>query len=948
LTYLKEIFDDQIEATLSSDRVGDLDLEFIDNTLDWLQVNLENLVQEDVDGSSHKLALQEHKDLLFLDKGNTPLEFNDLPSAFTFIVQDGNLIPTLLTEKLFNEFKAQKKPLLVAHKTSEADSSYNSFPVFGVLPAEIFNLLPKGFDQGYLDPNTGENYQNIYLSNPDYIRLENRIKVEDGNIIIRPEGWYSDFIEIDSNSRTSHYYSAFSVSTSLISGTYCFCTLQEIEGTFDPIPVLPKFLPEISRKSLRKFRNEIWINPINSEHRSIIPTEVFFETYLNIIDLRYILKTADIASAKRSYSNSYINDKIGYFNIRFDPYSGRLDLSTYRDKNDVEGIMNKIFENEQEIRQFLFLKEEDGIVVPMHKSDFTLKQWMHWLYERITNIDLELQDDRVSSLIGEAQTKIFSKYKQNPFDVSEGRQEKSSKEELFAAKFLYDIYSRLFGHMTLRFLFMHLIDFYGGPAIFKLDFLNVPSHIAITMFLKQFTIITSTQPQSTPIYDENHVQNHLFSLFFLNSYIQLPIDEDIDIDSDDNKIYFGYSPLTFVDSSFSASMEKILNMKIKDCFMSKYKIYKLLHYSYSGLDRRINLFTKSGYEMLDVVRNELREVVDMLELSSEEREEIYNRLIVTAEKEILDYTHWTIKYNKIAFYNIRFQVENLLIGWDGIDFGDFRYNREDNQFQDRLVFHQVILDRDIYYKNSDKIAFHKDESFSISINKDLFAGKDIKIWRVNKYQQSVIRNSDFDANQYNRGIVLEKAQILLNAITDVVGQNGKVRIYPLHHRSSSEGYHFLLRYKFSTLIPSERSIIPNDPYNTKDARRFDIDLQDPNVQEKLQHIVKLSMSYIDPSSSYPFAKDFLFIITKDDIGVPIYWYDKIIGAFDAHRFYKPNEILSMGEKNYDFAPVFITDYEEGMQIKLKFIKQWNNLKDFLRRSTSVIFPNNYIPWWNEE
>lgn len=113
------------------------------------------------------------------------MEFKDLPPAFTFIYQNVELVPTVLTEELFNEFKAQKKPFLVAHKNSEVDPIHNDLPIFGVIPIEIYNLLPKGFEQGLLDQNAGK-ILNIYLCNCEYIHLESLVKVEDGKVFIRP------------------------------------------------------------------------------------------------------------------------------------------------------------------------------------------------------------------------------------------------------------------------------------------------------------------------------------------------------------------------------------------------------------------------------------------------------------------------------------------------------------------------------------------------------------------------------------------------------------------------------------------------------------------------------------------------------------------------------------------------------------------------------------------
>jgi len=941
----KESFEEQLEDILSDERAGSLGLDSIESTIEWLELNIENLVQKDDDAEGHKLALEEHKDLLFLDKDNKPLEFKDLPPAFTFILINDRLVPTRLTEDLFNEFKAQRVPLLVAHKNPEVNPSYSALPTFGVIPAEINNLLPKGFDQGLLTDN-GEAIANIYLSNPDFIRLESRVKVEDGKVTIRPEGWQVEFIQVDKDTRSGAYYSAFSVSTSLVSGTYCFCTLQKVEGTYDSISVIPKFLPEITRRTLgNRFKQGSELNPISLGQRSIIPLEVFFESYLNLIDIRTILKHDQRGSTRRAYANSYINDYIGLFNIKFDPDSGIYGLSTRRDKSDIEGIMNRLFENEQKVKKFLLLKDEAGRTVPMHEGDMTFKQWMHWLYDELTDEQIELNDDKVSSFIVSAQKTIKSKYKQNPFDISEGRQEKCSKEELVAARFLYeDVYSTLFGHFTLRLLFLHMIDFYGGPRSFKLDFLNVLAFEDIVRFLNQFSIMSPVQIRDFPIRDVTTIKNHLFSIIFMNSYMRLPTEKDIEISPNENKIFFGYSPMTFIDSSLSAKNERVLSLKITDVFLTKYRLYKSLHYSGNDKDRRVDLFIESGLEILPIVKNKLRNAVDNLELSTEEREYLYNKLSIAAERELLDYTGHRINYGGHRFFNVRYQIENLLIGYSGSAAESLEYNLEGNSFEDDIIFHQVVFDKDVWYKNSFLKAFEKGESFSLSFDKDDFSGRNIQIWRDLKYGGQSYRFSDVDFEQYNRGIILEKTQILRESLQDIFGKDGECRIYPLFYQGSGEGYHSLLRTnRYQSLVPTQRASVPNT--NKKDARRFDIVLSDPFLQQKLEHIIKLSGSYLTPGSQTADTKDFIFIITKN-INVPIYEYNKIVGAFDRNKFYSPGEILSLGEGNSDHRPVPITAFEDDMQIGQEFIDKWEKFRNkFLVVPTTSMFSTDYTPWW---
>ncbi len=96
-------------------------------------------------------------------------------------------------------------------------------------------------------------------------------------------------------------------------------------------------------------------------------------------------------------------------------------------------------------------------------------------------------------------------------------------------------------------------------------------------------------------------------------------------------------------------------------------------------------------------------------------------------------------------------------------------------------------------------------------------------------------------------------------------------------------------------------------------------------------------------SSY--TKDFLFLIMKGNLGdKAAYEYDKIIGSFDRHKFYNPDEIFSSGvglESSY--MPVKITSFES--EIDSDLIKQWVRTSRFLVISTDIMFPYDYRTWW---
>jgi hypothetical protein len=795
-------------------------------------------------------------------------------------------------------------PLLVYHNKESGDNI--------LLKATDIQYMTSEYSIGYKNPLSGKVIENVILNTRAGFMLEGRVGFDDsGRLIDRGDNWFEPYLDNDLyfseqdgafTLRNCYRYIAF------ITGENVMPFLQGAVYNFIGTEAYEPYFASETTKLSTKFEDSFVFTPIVSG--KLITPDTFFKTYLNLIDLRYVLATEKGTSTKPSYANTYIADKIGLFNVRFTPSTGRIDMSSLRSKSDFEGIINKLFVTKNDILNFLFLKEYNGEIIPMSKTDLTIKEWFHMLFEKIANYQGNLGTDRVSELIKEAKTSFTNKYSENPFDISADKKEAFSPEEVKAGKIAFEVVSRLFGHFTLRLLFMHMIDFYGNPKSYKIDILNLPSHREIAMYLTQFSIVTSTQRYiTTPVSNRVAVKNLLFSLFFLNSHMVLPVERNND--NKDATVYFGYSPISFMDDSFISTSLKSFDSEIETHFRSLYKNYLDNTYGGSATDRRIKLFIDSGLEMIKTLKVVLRTKLGTLGLEKEEQIELYNRLLIAAEKEILDYNEEYISHGNFRLFNLRFQIENLLIG---------------RKFIEKITFHQVEF---------------KGKSFELDLGKDIFSGKDIKIFRSFSYNYL-----DFDFQGHNYGIIKEKTQILKKTIESAVGKDGRVRIYPLYKPSQVEGYHFLLSPTFfKDLIPTERLQIPDT--KKKDARFFDVDLQDIDIQIKLEHIVKLSLSYIDSTKDASFPRDFLFVITKDDLGgKAVYDYDKMIGAFDRNRFYNPNEIYSIDQGvRGKYEPFKISNFESGIKIDPDLIEQWVKANKFLTLATKYNFPKNYITWW---
>jgi len=120
--------------------------------------------------------------------------------------------------------------------------------------------------------------------------------------------------------------------------------------------------------------------------------------------------------------------------------------------------------------------------------------------------------------------------------------------------------------------------------------------------------------------------------------------------------------------------------------------------------------------MLDVINKGLRKnIYSRDDLSLTQKNDLYNRLLMTAQKEIFDYGDHTIGILGEHYYNIRFQTENLIIGWDKSTH-EFSFGRSKNKLQRRIIFWQVF----------DPITGFP---FDLPLQKTDFDGQDIFIWR---------------------------------------------------------------------------------------------------------------------------------------------------------------------------------------------------------------------------
>ncbi len=672
---------------------------------------------------------------------------------------------------------------------------------------------------------------------------------------------------------------------------------------------------------------------------NIISKEDLFNLYMKVFDIRNILGTESQGSKKRAYPSALLRGLIGSLNLAFNPETGEVDSNTYRNIATIESIITKLFTEidaegktilkNDDLKKFLFLKDKDGKTIPMklkeEGEDFSLKKWFDLVVSKIKNYDAASDSSEVGALIAEAQG-LLGNYKDFTFNLGN---KKFSRGEARSAKVIFEVISRLFGHMTLRLTFMHMIDYYthgpvGHENKFKIDFYSILSLEKIRDYLNDFNIITSSQnSHNMPLTSDTSVASHLFSLFFTDSYVRLPVESFRDRES--VPLFFGYSPLSFVDSSFTTENQLEFNREIQNNFFYQYLNSKAVKDAVSlrnSVALKIKLFKQSSGEILEVLKSKIEVFVrncfkseENKDIAKKKRTSLLNKLLMAAEKGALSLSE-NEYVDGVKGDSIRIKIENLIIGGLSHSEGGKYYGRTENAYSKTITFNKVS---------------YNGRPVKISINKDDFNGKDIIIWRSFSHLGKEM-TSLFDFYLHNIQVIRSKSSALKEIIKDNVGEegkvatDGKVRIYVAQNHLE-KGYHLLATNAepYIKSIPRrERLATPYSGFSF-DANRFDLDLSDPDIDSKIEYIIALSLCYEKVSHT-----DNMFFMTRDEITkevagtyveVPIWFYDSVICAFDRHRFYSLDEIFSKdsitGFKAFTFSRI-----EEGAILKQEHVKEW--------------------------
>lgn len=405
--------------------------------------------------------------------------------------------------------------------------------------------------------------------------------------------------------------------------------------------------------------------------------------------------------------------------------------------------------------------------------------------------------------------------------------------------------------------------------------------------------------------------------------------------TDSAPLFFGYTPLSFVESPIIAPNHLEFNQEVQNQFFEKYYNYKKVKDAISlhdTVELKLDLFEKSGKEMLNVLEGKIKGFVKNTfkdkkykNVATKKRTALLNRLLMAAEKGVLSLTK-TQYVDGSRVNELRIEIENLITGELGPNEGGNHYGRSDNKYCKVITFDKVL---------------YEGRPVKIALNKDDFNGKDIMIWRTIKHRNVDI-SSLFDFYKQNKEVIRRKSSTLKEIIKD---NGGKVRIYVAHNHGPDKGYHFLADKSFEKYLPSRQAL--EAPYQgfTLDANRFDLDLADSDIDKKIEYIIAFSLCYEKMTHA-----DDMFFMTRNEIEeggkeVPIWLYDSFICAFDRHRFYTPDEIYSSGSVR-NGKPLAFAKVESGAILKPEHVKEWEKYDRFIPIFYADILGNDpFFKWW---
>jgi len=290
----------------------------------------------------------------------------------------------------------------------------------------------------------------------------------------------------------------------------------------------------------------------DNEKENLITTE---QEVLNVIyNMFFFLKTDSKRGDKRLRKRHlpYIYGLLNKLNTLFDPETGLIYRQSGRDKEIIEGIITGLFDSETEARNLFFRYGDDTQLI----VDFTFKEWMHGIYEKIKDYDVLPEEEnpliisaqnkleQITGIFGELHPEIDRKF----FDDN----------EIKAGKEIFEVIQGLFGHFTVRLMIMGFMDvFRHSDGRFTIEINRRPRWGILREHLNRLKIIPASRTDKYTFIAaiaRAISEDEAYSLLFSDSHIFMPVKGRFSLLK--NALFFGYTPILFEKGGGFASRYK--------------------------------------------------------------------------------------------------------------------------------------------------------------------------------------------------------------------------------------------------------------------------------------------------------------------------------------------------------------------------------------------------------
>ncbi|HEC38137.1 hypothetical protein LCGC14_0886250 [marine sediment metagenome] len=707
-------------------------------------------------------------------------------------------------------------------------------------------------------------YHNVFVSDAYGNWLFSRIKFEShtsmASVVVRDERWQVPFSDAVNDIKKEVY-----ISFSMTSGKQFTCFLFDTTVDILAKTSFDDYLKGEKKSSNKKRELFDHVYPPDFVSEGILTTrEEFLRDYFHYVYPNYYASSSGQSVSINQYASKTFDEQ----NVQYLPNEARVEMSTKRSKAVVESIVNNVFKSESDMNTFLLsedIRSSSGILVPRFATSATSvinkKQWLKWMFDTLTDSALlaslpPFGIDYASDLLREAIIQLnrlkVSGPSPNPLEVVINQENYADAAEALAGSNILNILNGLFGHKTIRGVFMHTFTYYGTYNGFVLDSTTLRPRTEMEKLFKLYEFIFpgyqtgfSWAPNgATP--SGVTISSNIFHYLYGNAYFRFSVVGS----SRQYKFNLGYAPMTFLESSkidllSLSSLDKDLQNKFIGYYNQEYD--KKLNEN-----ERVKAFLDNSQELFKILEPKIRIVLKYLQYDERLVKDIMFKVISSLQAK--------------SKTSVRTQIDDLMTSPKSggiITFNNIKIGSE------KL---KIYLDKSEDLAGHDIFTFIRDwsetkiitEEMIELINREAIHGKMSVLWSTleSYYIRGAQQNVRF---KYVENKVIQKPSVIPNG-WQYIGLSPSAA-----------------RYDF--IEQSERYSMGNPSY-------IEISLDglfrnDINEMLKLLKVVEISTGMKKSNINTQFG----FVMSIINFGAGFTFEDHI-AIFDGRMFHEPSEVYS--------------------------------------------------------